>query len=459
MSFTPDRAAIRFGCGLSPTRAAPGSVDDMLGALSGPDQAATDFPIPGMDPVYANLLAERDARRAYRKAKTEEDREAASKTLTQTRRSLRIEAAGWFGQTLLRRAQTPDGFRERLVAFWTDHFTAQGKVQSLILSQANYAEEAIRPHVTGRFADMLRATTTHPLMLHYLDQISSIGPNSRAGKRNPDRGLNENLAREVLELHTLGVGGPYTQDDVRAFANLLTGMGFDYKRGFAFRKAASEPGEHAILDGRYDGGGGLDAIHAALDDLATHPATARHIAGKLAVHFVGDNPDPALVEALETRFNDTQGDLLAVCEALLTHPAAWTHQPGNVKQPVDFIGSSLRALDVQPRQMPMKRLGRMRRFFYDPLTLMGQTWGQPTGPDGWPEADEDWITPARLAARLQWAMFTPLRLRRTLPDPRDFVDVALGDLAPEEVRFAANAAETRPEGVGIVLSSVAFQRM
>ncbi|MEM7733758.1 MAG: DUF1800 family protein, partial [Pseudomonadota bacterium] len=200
-------------------------------------------------------------------------------------------------------------------------------------------------------------------------------------------------------------------------------------------------------------------IHAALEDLATHAATARHITRKLAVHFVGDTPDPALVGALERRFNETRGDLLSVYETLLSHPGAWGHQPGNVKQPFDFIGSSLRALDVQPRQMPMKRLGRMRRFFYDPLTLMGQTWGRPTGPDGWPEADEDWITPARLAARLQWAMFTPLRLRRTLPDPRDFVDVALGGQATEQVRFAAKAAETRPEGVGLVLSSVAFQRM
>ncbi|MEL7253721.1 MAG: DUF1800 domain-containing protein [Pseudomonadota bacterium] len=459
MSFTPERAATRFGCGLSPRQAAPASVDDMLGALTGPDVAALEFPIAGMDPVYANLLAERDARRTYRKAKTDEDREAASKALQKTRRALRIEAAGWFGHTLLRRAQTPDGFRERLVAFWTDHFTAQGKVQSLILSQANYAEEAIRPHITGRFADMLRATTTHPLMLHYLDQITSVGPNSRAGQRNPDRGLNENLAREVLELHTLGVGGPYTQTDVRAFAKLLTGLGFDYKRGFRFRAAASEPGQHEVLGGSYDGGRGLNAIHDALDDLATHSATARHIAGKLAVHFVGDAPDPALVVALETRFAETGGDLMAVYEALLTHPAAWGDGPGNVKQPIDFIGSSLRALDVQPRQMPLKRLGRMRRFFYDPLTLMGQTWGRPSGPDGWPEADEDWITPARLAARLQWAMFTPLRLRRTLPDPREFVDVALGGLAPDQVRFAAKAAETRPEGIGIVLSSAAFQRM
>ncbi|MEL7206567.1 MAG: DUF1800 family protein, partial [Pseudomonadota bacterium] len=106
-----------------------------------------------------------------------------------------------------------------------------------------------------------------------------------------------------------------------------------------------------------------------------------------------------------------------------------------------------------------KNVRRVRRFFYGPLILMGQEWGRPAGPDGWPEADEQWITPQRLAARLQWAMSAPIALRKTLPDPREFVEIALGSLAPDEVRFAAGAAETRPEGVGVILSSAAFQRM
>lgn len=459
MTFSPERAAIRFGCGLSPRQAAPSSVDDMLALLNGADRAAAEFPIPGMGVIYDAVIKERAARRAARNAKTEEDRDAANEAIREERRALRIAAAGWMGQSLMRRVQTADGFRERLVAFWTDHFSARGKVQALTLSQINYAEEAIRPHVAGPFSELLRAAVTHPLMVHYLDQMASIGPNSRSGKRHPGSGLNENLAREVLELHTLGVGGPYTQDDVYQFAKLLTGLGFRPDRGLHFRKGASEPGWHSVLGQAYDGDAGLAAIHHALDDLARHPATARHIATKLALHFVGDRPDAGLVEAMERRFNDTGGDLTAVYEALLIHETAWAHQPGNVKQPIDFVTSSLRALDLRPRQMPGKRFARMRRLFYNPLILMGQTWGQPSGPDGWPEADEDWITPQRLAARLQWAMFAPLRLRRTLPDPREFVDMALGSEAPEEVRFAAAAAETRPEGVGVVLSSAAFQRM
>ena len=459
MRFTPDRAAIRFGCGLSPRQPAPGSVDDMLSAVSGPDQAAQDFPIPGMAPVFEMALRERKARRATRQFKGTDQYEAAFEKVKIERRAMRDMAAVWFGQALMRRAQTPDGFRERLASFWTDHFTATGKVLFLKFAPVNYTEEAIRPHVAGRFGDMLRAAITHPLMLHYLDQAKSAGPESRVAKRNPKRGLNENLARELLELHTLGVGGPYTQTDVRQLAELLAGLSFTHVDGFVFAKNQADPGVKTVLGKRYGGKDRLASIYSVLDDLAAHPATARHVAQKLAVHFVGDTPDADLITALERRFLDTGGDLLAVYEVMLNHSGSWVVGPRNVKQPIDFIGSSLRALDLQPRQMPQKKAARMRKFFYSPLVMMGQTWGHPAGPDGWPEADEDWITPQRLAARLQWAMATPLRLRRTLPDPREFVDSALGSEAPENVRFAARAAESRPEGVGVVLSSAAFQRM
>ncbi|MEM8539303.1 MAG: DUF1800 domain-containing protein [Pseudomonadota bacterium] len=458
MNFTPERAAIRFGCGLSPRHAAPASADDMLALLQGSDRAATEFPIPGMDPVYALILRERAARKEQKAATDEKAQQAALEKMKFERRASRKDAAKWLGQTLMRRSQTEDGFRERLVSFWADHFTAQGKRSILYIAPVNYAEEAIRPHVAGTFSDMLRAAITHPLMLHYLDQFRSVGPNSKAGKRNTDRGLNENLARELMELHTLGVDGPYTQFDVRQLAELLTGLNFSMKEGFFFRSNMSDPGEKTVLGRHYTGSDDLEAVHAVLDDLAVHPATARHIASKLAVHFVGDQPDPALVEALEVRFNQTKGDLSAVYEVLLKHPAAWDLRPGNVKQPIDFIGSSLRALDLHARQMPGEKLGKMQKFFYNPLVLMGQKIGQPAGPDGWPEEDADWISPQRLAARLQWAMFAPLRLRRSLPDPREFVDIALGPAATEQVQFAAKAAETRAEGVGIVLASAAFQR-
>ena len=195
---------------------------------------------------------------------------------------------------------------------------------------------------------------------------------------------------------------------------------------------------------------------AALDDLARHPATAEHLARKLAVHFVGDNPAPGLVAAMASAYRDGQGDLMAVYAAMLDHPAAW-EGPGNVKRPVDFVGSALRALRVD--RLPLRQSAKFDMLLHQPLMLMGQPWDRPEGPDGWPEADDDWITPQRLAGRLQWALNVPPVLLDRLPDPRDFVRDVLAPGVPEELLFAAHAAETRAEGIAVILSSPAFQRM
>ncbi len=460
MRFDPERAAIRFGCGLSPSMPPPASAAAMLALLTGPDRAAERFPVPGFQAAVANHLDRRAARKALRRAGTETERKAARKRVRKIARKARREAAGWLAQTLLRRALAEDGLRERLAAFWADHFTAFERGGPLRHAHVLYAEEAIRPHVAGRFSDMLRAAATHPLMLRYLDQARSMGPGSPAAKKRPGRGLNENLAREMLELHTLGVAGPYTQADVRELAELLTGLSYDLKGGFRFRPNMAEPGAETVLSVSYGGPRArLDDILSALDDLARHPATAAHIADKLAVHFVSDTPDAGLVAAMTARYLATDGDLAAVCGEMLAHPAAWGDAPGNVKQPMDFVGSALRALDIVPAHLPAGNARKMRRLFDLPLTLMGQPWGQPAGPDGWPERDADWITPQRLAARLGWAMTAPFALMGVLPDPREFVQAALGRSAPEAVRLAAAAAETRAEGVGVVLASPAFQRL
>lgn len=462
MSFDPERAAIRFGCGLSPRIAPPESAEQMLSQLKARDRAAEAFPVPAFPAVVAHYVAIRKARKAQKTAKTEAEQAETLKTRRKVERAMLGDGARWLASQLRRRALTGDGFRERLVAFWSDHFTAFEKGGPLRYSHAIYADEAIRPHVAGRFADLLRASATHPVMLRFLDQARSAGPNSRATAKNEKlAGLNENLAREMLELHTLGVDGPYGQADVRQLAELLTGLTYRLKGGFEFRPAYAEPGAETVLSVEYGGPGKarLEDIYAAFDDLARHPATARHIARKLAVHFVSDTPDEALVDTIAARYAETDGDLPEVYAAMLDHPAAWADQPGNIKQPMDFVGSSLRALDIVPRAMPIGRYGKTRKMFLTPLLLMGQEWGQPGGPDGWPEADAEWITPQRLSARLIWGMTVPFELRRVLPDPRDFVETALGRRVPEEVRFAARAAETRAEGVGIVLASPAFQRM
>jgi uncharacterized protein (DUF1800 family) len=179
----------------------------------------------------------------------------------------------------------------------------------------------------------------------------------------------------------------------------------------------------------------------------------------MAVHFISDHPDPALVEAMRTAYVATDGDLSAMTRAMLEHPAAWAPGPRNVKPPVDFIGSALRGLGIVPAHVPAENAKLMNQLFLAPLQLMGQPQVGPPGPDGWPETDADWITPQRFSARLGWAMTVPFQLRRTLPEPQDFARAALGQTLPEPVALAASRAETRAEGIGLVLASPAFQRV
>lgn len=460
MTFDPPRAARRFGCGLSPDIPAPTDAATMLEAVSGPDAAAQRFPVDGFDVARDLDLAIHELSRAVRSAETDAAREEAAARRGKLGREFRDTHMGWFRHTLLRRALTEDGFRERLAFFWGDHFTAHSKGGPLRYAHACFVEDAVRPNLAGRFADMLIAAVTHPLMLLYLDQVRSAGPNSIAAQRHGGQvGLNENLARELMELHTLGVGGSYGQGDVRDLAALLTGLSYRRSDGFAFRARIAEPGVLPFMGRAYGGDTPtLDRVVQVLEDLAAHPDTAEHIARKLAVHFTGDTPDPDMVRRMRDAYLQNGGQLVAVYAAMLDHPAAWHYAAGNVKQPIDFVGSSLRALGIAPRHLSdVPRL--LRRDMMNPMTLMGQTWGMPPGPDGWPEADSAWITPQRMAARLQWGMTVPFRVMRLLPDPREFVEVALGPDAPEPVRFAAKAAETRAEGVGLVLASPAFQRM
>ncbi len=462
MTFDPFLADIRFGCGRAPDIVAPRDMGDILTRLNGPDTAASAFPVPGFDYMGKVIADVAERRRAIRRAAPGADRaalrEAESKARMADRKRLGGEHMQWMWNVLMRRAHTHDGFRERLTSFWADHFAAAGKNIYFAFAVTPSIEDTIRPRITGRFADLLGAVVTQPLMLHYLDQSASRGPNSPRAKDGD--GLNENLARELMELHTLGVGGPYTQTDVRELAELLTGLSFAPGRGFVFRPVFAEPGAETVLGKRYGGGPArLEDILEVVEDLARHPVTARHIAGKLAVHFVSDTPDPDLVDHMTAQYIASDGDLNVVYAAMLEHPAAWRTEPGNVKQPLDFIGSTLRALMIGPDHPIVGRRGKMQALFRTPLDLMGQPWERPAGPDGWPESDAAWITPQRLAARLRWAWAAPSALAGQLPDPRDLLDVTVGPRADADLRFAVSAAADRTEGVALVLTSPAFQRM
>lgn len=460
MSFSSDLAEIRFGCGLSPVVATPRNTQDILDGLSQPDEMKDLFAIEPFS-VFRQRMVDMDSlNKEIKKSRGTPEFVDLRKQRKVRNKIARQDMAGWFGQTVLRWTYTPTGFRERLASFWGDHFFAAGKAGLVRRATSPYIEDAIRPNLSGRFQDLLIAAVTHPVMLLYLDQYRSTGPDSVRGKKSKGKfGLNENLAREVLELHSLGVDGPYSQDDVRQLAELFTGMSFKPKQGLVYNRNWAEPGAETVLGKSYGGDNPqLNDIKGALSDLANHPATARHIAKKLAVHFVSDMPDPALVDDLEAAFNRSNGNLMDVYAVLLNHPAAWDVTLSNVKQPFDFIASSCRALVVDPMTISQMDERQFKSQLLTPMTMMGQIWQKPTGPDGWPEEDEAWITPQGVSARLRWAMTMPQVLRPDLPDPREFVISALGQMAPDTVRFVAKAAESQSDAIGLVLASPAFQR-
>lgn len=459
MRFDPFLAEHRFGYGPSPNITPPAGIAEMLSGVQGADEVKNTYPIPPFHVLQeAYALRRRFDSYARKHPETAEGKEAYEKS-KEILRDMRRNHGKWFGQMQSRRITTRHGFFERLTAFWADHFTAQGMNGLLRTANPLYVEEAVRPHIAGDFATLLTSCVTHPLMLHYLDQNTSVGPNSRAAtRRNRRRGLNENLAREVLELHTLSVDGPYDQADVHELAKLFTGLGATRNFGFKFRPNMVEPGSETVLGKTYSAKGGLATIRAALQDLAHHPATAAHIAQKLAVHFVSDTPPEDLVAHITAVYLRSNGNLPECYAALLEHPAAWHQKPSNMRPPDEFVTATMRTLGVTPQRLQQMDLRGIRDVFFRPLRLMGQPWLTPAGPDGFAEEDAAWVTPQGISARLEWAVRAPVRLITNLPDPREFVHAALGGHVPEALAFAANAAENREVAIGLILASPAFQR-
>lgn len=458
MRFDPTTAAIRFGTGLSPFIAPPSGVDAMLGLLRGPDVMAGAFEIARFNTLLPDFERIKSLTVQRRQAKDAADREALVKKLRASTKAARLGALTDLAATVSRGVVTQDGLRERLTYFWADHFTAKGKNGPLRFAASSYVEEAIRPHITGRFADLLRAAVMHPFMLQFLDQSRSTGPKSVVGLKT-GRGLNENLAREVLELHTLGVGGAYGQTDVRELAELFAGLSYTTGKGFVYRPAIAEPGAEIVLGKAYGGAKpALDDVLGFLEAVAIHPDTGRHIARKLVVHFVSDQPDADLVDDVAAAYLTSGGALMQTYAALLNHPLAWAVPMKKARQPFDFIVASFRALGLDAAAMRRLKAKDAGRLIHVPMRVMGQDWQNPVGPDGWDEAAEAWINPQGIAARIDWAMTAPQQMLRVEPDPRAVLESAVGDRAGPALRFAVGAADTKWAGVGLVLVSPEFQR-
>ncbi len=457
MSFDPHIAVTRFGAGLSPHHALPSDVASILAEAAAGDPLAARWPLMKLQDV---IKADEDIRVlsgiAHKKRGTEEA-DAAKTARKAIFDAMRDAETYDIGGLVARMLAQPYGLGERLVQFWSSHFTVRGRGGALQYGVGTLASVAIRPHIMGRFEDMLLATVMHPIMLLYLDQAQSVGDNSRTAKLRPERGLNENYARELLELHTLGVDGPYTQDDVRELAEVLTGLTFQRGEGTIFREIYTEPGAETVLGKRYYGEE-LAPIKTVVRDLAAHPATGAHIARKLAVHFVSDTPDEALVAHVAARFVETQGDLAAVMAALLEHPAAWKIERDNVKWPLEYIASSLRVLGMTEAQMAAANVRQIDKIVRRPMVGMGHVWQRPNDPSGLEEEDESWITPQAVASRINWAMNMPRRFGIQLPEPAELLLRIAGPSAPPELAFAVNASESAREAVGLLLASPTFQR-
>ncbi|MEA2894833.1 MAG: hypothetical protein QOJ84_448 [Bradyrhizobium sp.] len=355
----------------------------------------------------------------------------------------------------LRRAVIADcGFVERLVVFWSNHFCISANKGGLARMWAGaFEREAIRPYVLGRFGDMLKAVEQHPAMLFFLDNQQSLGPDSRAGETRK-RGLNENLAREIMELHTLGVGGGYSQDDVTSLARIITGWTYAGRQGqlgvpgtFVFNANAHQPGAQRLL-GRIYQNNGVAQGEAALADLARHPSTAKFIATKFARHFVADDPPPALVARLQDVFGKSDGDLKALALALVDSDEAWQAPMTKLRSPYEFLVATGRLLARIPDD-PGRYLGG--------LNVLGQPLWSPAGPNGFPDTNAAWAAPEGIKLRLDISAQLASRIGESI-DPRDLLELVAADAASTETRRTIERAESRQQALALLLMSPEFQR-
>lgn len=468
--FTQAVAANRFGLGARPgdlARIGAQPREWLQAQLDGEPPRLMDTELRSSAETLARAL---EARRELREAKraegagtdnAEAGAEAAAALLNvgQIYRPVYIAEAG----ARFRQAVATDRpFVERLTYFWTNHF-AISVDKNLVLGLAgSFEREAIRPRILGHFADMLLAVEQHPAMLLYLDNHVSVGPHSQLAhaveRRNGKRrvGINENLAREILELHTLGVGGGYTQADVTTFAEVLTGWSIGGEAGrlprgepgkFMFRPQLHEPGPKTVLGKRY-GDIGQDQGIAVLRDLATKPATAHFIASKLARHFISDDPPPGAVDRMTHAYLGSGGYLPAVYGALLDSPESWKQPLAKYKTPSDYVISTFRGL-----QLPFDA----GRSPLAPFELMGQRPYSPGSPAGWPDRSADWDGASALLKRIEWADAVGQRVGNR----RDAVALApelLGETLQSSTRTSIARAASAAQAVTLLLAAPEFMR-
>lgn len=464
MSLEGAIAANRFGLGARPGEIEQASRDPRGWLLA-------QFQEPPQPPRFAGLSATSDLvkvlikqQQLRQQARETQDRDALKQFLADTRQTFIREMAARF----MHGFETGEPFRERLVRFWSNHFVVSIQKPQCALFAGAFEREAIRPHVAGNFADMVLAAERHPAMQLYLDNAQSIGPDSLAGMRS-GKGLNENLGREILELHTLGVSGGYTQADVIALAKILTGwsvdrgpgplermisatMGGTADNGFRFYPPRHEPGLKTLLGKTYPEG--YQGGQQALRDIALHPATARHIAVKLATHFIADNPPDSSVARLETAFRDSGGNLMKVYETLAGDPAAWAPKQAKFRSPVEYVTAAMR---VARGERFATRDPQAAAMLVQSVRAMGEVPFAAPSPKGWPDAQDAWTGSEAILQRVEWANAAGGLLGADV-EPAALAEDALGPFLTDDTRTAIRRAASPAQALALVFVSPEFQR-
>ena len=351
-------------------------------------------------------------------------------------------------------------FTNRLQAFWANHFALGATNRFLKATAGLYEATTIRPNMFGSFYDLLVNAELSTAMVYYLNLQNSIGPNSKSGNRNK-KGFNENLGREILELHTVGVDGGYNQDDIVAFSKILTGWHVEKDSGqVVFTPGRAEPGTKFMM-GKSFGGAKPQEQEAkdAFRFLADHPSTARFITHKLAVHFVGPN-NPELEKALESEFKSSKGNLTAVYKVLLTHPASAAPLGKNMRNDFVFLVSALRASKIDPKAFELKSREEGKPP-NNPLTvgsmenLTQKLWAAPS-PKGWSDDPNFWLSPSVIGARL---IRIPMIVKHFEDEePAIFAARVLGPNLRPQTLSTIKLASSRQLALGLVLASPEFNR-
>ena len=486
----PTLAAIRYGYGLRPGEEPPRDAEALLAQLDQAAKRKLRFPREGAGGRRETASRVMSLRAAEAKAaKDGKPNESIRKeTQKEALQIYRQDAMARLAQAIL----SPFGFHERLASFWTDHFSTSAlKSLPMRMVVPLYEAEAIRPNLAGSFANLLKAAMLHPAMLIYLDQSDGAGMDAPAG-RSGGRAVNESLGRELLELHTLGAGSGYTQEDVRAAALILTGLSVDRRAlEVVYRPRISEGGSISLLGEVYedDEAGSQDHLRM-LEDLALNPMTAEHVCRKLVIHFVADEPPADVVAAMTAAWAETEGDLKAVYRAMLNHPRAWSDPGQKIKRPFEFVVSGFRAVDISDKDLsrlldemdddeqeddgPMRKALKMasstaaredakqRAARANDLTLaalqrMDQPIWQPPSPAGYADLASVWLSPGQLSERIAWARLMAGRFGQRR-DPGTFLDAALGDAAGQNTRDVIAQAPNTNHAIAMVLASPEFNR-